>query len=412
MAWEDRYQQGSFRGVSFKTQRHDKDGGRRLAPFEYPQRDRPYVEDLGRRIELYRVDCLVIGADYMEERDALERALKQAGSGVLVHPYLGQLDVSVDRYTLTESTEEGGLARFTIDFLESGRSLAGETNVDSQALAIAKADSVSAEAPATFNGSYRVAGLPSYVEQGALANLKLFGVSAQESARLLGGAGKALVAYEAGIALLDSGLTLIRTPITLAETVRGIVRSVAGLTTLPLMKIAALRSLFQSGNAFRAVIGGTPARKVERTNRQAMANLVEATSGAEIVRAVVTARFSSYQEAQSLRDALADLFDQSATAAADRGDDSHAATLDSLRRAMARDITARGATLARLFSYTPRATEPALVIANRIYGTTDIEARTAEIVSRNKVRHPGFVPGGIALELLTRVDAMEAAYAG
>lgn len=79
---------------------------------------------------------------------------------------------------------------------------------------------------------------------------------------------------------------------------------------------------------------------------------------------------------------------------------------------MVRDITARGATLARLFSYTPKATEPALVIANRIYGTVDIEARTAEIVSRNKVRHPGFVPGGIALELLTRVDAMEAAYAG
>jgi hypothetical protein len=60
---------------------------------------------------------------------------------------------------------------------------------------------------------------------------------------------------------------------------------------------------------------------------------------------------------------------------------------------MVRDITARGATLARLFSYTPKATEPALVIANRIYGTVDIEARTAEIVSRNKVRHPGFCAG-------------------
>ena len=412
MAWQDRYQQGSFRGVAFLTQRHDADGGRRLAPFEYPQRDRPYVEDLGRRIELYRVDLVVAGPDYMEARDALLRVLKEAGSGVLVHPYLGQLDVSVDRYTLSESTEEGGMARFSVDFLESGRSLAGESTLDSQALAIAKADTVSAEAPAMFYGGYRVAGLPAYVEQGALANLQLFGVAAGDSARLLGGAGKALVADEAGIAQLDSALTLVRAPLTLAETVRGIVRSVAGLTTLPMMKIAALRSLFTTGNAFRAVIGETPARKVERANRLAMADLVEATSAAEIVRAVVTARFSSYQEAQALRDSLADLFDQSATAAADRGDDAHAATIDSLRRAMVRDITARGATLARLFSYTPKATEPALVIANRIYGTVDIEARTAEIVSRNKVRHPGFVPGGIALELLTRVDAMEAAYAG
>jgi hypothetical protein len=171
------------------------------------------------------------------------------------------------------------MARFSVDFLESGRSLAGESTLDSQALAIAKADTVSAEAPAMFYGGYRVAGLPAYVEQGALANLQLFGVAAGDSARLLGGAGKALVAYEAGIAQLDSALTLVRAPITLAETVRGIVRSVAGLTTLPMMKIAALRSLFTTGNAFRAVIGETPARKVERANRLAMADLVEGDIG-------------------------------------------------------------------------------------------------------------------------------------
>jgi prophage DNA circulation protein len=44
------------------------------------------------------------------------------------------------------------------------------------------------------------------------------------------------------------------------------------------------------------------------------------------------------------------------------------------------------------------ATLPALVVAHRVYGDA---TRADEIVSRNRVRHPGFVPGGIALEVAT-----------
>ena len=46
---------------------------------------------------------------------------------------------------------------------------------------------------------------------------------------------------------------------------------------------------------------------------------------------------------------------------------------------------------------TPEATQPALVLA---YGLYEDAGREAEIVTRNKVRHPGFVPGGQALEVL------------
>jgi prophage DNA circulation protein len=47
-------------------------------------------------------------------------------------------------------------------------------------------------------------------------------------------------------------------------------------------------------------------------------------------------------------------------------------------------------------------TQPALVLAQRLYGDpASVEARAAEIVARNKVRHPGFVPGGVALQVLS-----------
>jgi len=41
---------------------------------------------------------------------------------------------------------------------------------------------------------------------------------------------------------------------------------------------------------------------------------------------------------------------------------------------------------------------PAIVLAYRLYGDAE---RADEIVARNRVRHPGFVPGGQPLEVLS-----------
>lgn len=407
MAWQDRYQQGSFRGVTFLTESHDLEGGRRVAQHEYPQRDIPFCEDLGQRGKRYSIECLVIGADHMEQRDALMTALDAFGKGVLIHPYFGQLDVNCETYNVAEDTAEGGLSRFSISFLESGLAQVGDSREDTSGAAAAKADLAQAAAPATFASGFAVAGYPAFVEDGAAGLLQSFTSSSTDAARLLGGAGKALRAYEAGIEQLGSAITLVRAPITLAETVRGLVRSVAGLAAAPLLRINALRSIFASPGKFRTVLGHTPARNRERDNRQAMIDLVETVTAAEIVRASATARFGSYQEAAALRDLLSGDLDRASYVAADRGDDDHANLLDGLRRALVRDATARGASLARLFAFTPKVTEPSLVIANRIYGAAKVEARSAEIVTRNRVRHPGFVPGAVPLELLTRIDAAE-----
>ena len=61
--------------------------------------------------------------------------------------------------------------------------------------------------------------------------------------------------------------------------------------------------------------------------------------------------------------------------------------------------------LSRIERYTPTETVPALVIAQRLYGVANgIDAllgREADIVKRNAVAHPGFVRGGVALEVLS-----------
>src|SRR5699024_510226 len=76
--------------------------------------------------------------------------------------------------------------------------------------------------------------------------------------------------------------------------------------------------------------------------------------------------------------------------------------LDDVRATLTDDVTERGAKLPRLGTATLAATIPALVASYRIYGTADY---ADEIVSRNNIRHPGRVPGGVELEIVRHDSA-------
>lgn len=139
MAWRDNLRQASFRGVKFNVDSSGLSIGRRIARHEYPQRDIPYPEDMGRRAREYKVEAFVLGDpagdnDYMVPRDALIEAIEKAGPGQLVHPYYGTVAVTVfGEVTLSESTREGGMAKFTITFLEAGKQEEPKTSDDTEA---------------------------------------------------------------------------------------------------------------------------------------------------------------------------------------------------------------------------------------------------------------------------------------
>ncbi|WP_035597779.1 hypothetical protein, partial [Halomonas salina] len=71
--------------------------------------------------------------------------------------------------------------------------------------------------------------------------------------------------------------------------------------------------------------------------------------------------------------------------------------LVALRAAAVTDLRRRGTALPELATHTPAAPLPALVIAQRLYGDA---TRDAEIVRRNRIRHPGRVPAD-PLEVLS-----------
>ena len=80
----------------------------------------PYAEDLGRKARRFRVSAYVVGDDYQLERELLVAACGKAGSGILVHPYLGVRSVACTGLSVSESTREGRMARIEMTFVEAG----------------------------------------------------------------------------------------------------------------------------------------------------------------------------------------------------------------------------------------------------------------------------------------------------
>lgn len=81
--------QGSYRGVPFVVMGNGGQAGRKQAVHDYPYRDTPWVEDLGRKGRLYRITGFLCGATCYVQRDLLADAAESKGPGLLVHPTIG-----------------------------------------------------------------------------------------------------------------------------------------------------------------------------------------------------------------------------------------------------------------------------------------------------------------------------------
>ena len=130
--WRTRLRPASFRGVPFHVEVGARTAGRRLALHEYPKRDQPYAEDLGRRGRTFPITGYCVGPDYLDERDELLAALDAEGTGTLVHPTLGDFVVKAGACVAQERRERGGYVEFEMQFVEAGEDDAFDIETDTQ----------------------------------------------------------------------------------------------------------------------------------------------------------------------------------------------------------------------------------------------------------------------------------------
>lgn len=395
MSWRDLLQPASFRGVPFKVGAADGSGGRRAETHEYPLRDTPWTEDLGRKARTGSLDAYVLGADYMAARDALVAALEAAGAGTLVHRYWGELQVVVTDYRISESSGEGGIARFSISFAEAGSQTFPAARLDTAEALASQVDKIRAAAQKTYADTHRVDGLPGWVSDSAIGDFDraLGAIDALTTQLTPDLSLLAEIQLDAG-RVADTVSDLIRVPSDAASTIGDRIRALAQIPSRPVNAFAALTALF-GHDSRTAAVATTPSNQWAAANRAATAALVRQLAVAEAAGLLQSADFDSATAAAEARDTVLAAIDSEAEATPD---DALFRELSALAAASTRAVAARSDSLPRIGTVSFSATLPALVVAHRVYGDA---TRADEIVSRNRVRHPGFVPGGAALEVAT-----------
>lgn len=378
--------QASFRGAKFEVDDVEANGGRRLVKHEYPLRDEPYTEDMGRKAREYSVRAYIVQGrsySYFDARKDLLKALEGFGPGTLIHPWHGEVKVCVDRYSMRESMENGGLIEVSITFAEAGSLKQPAATAD------------------TAYGTNKAAA--SVREALKKEFLEKFGPAARELAAVAETlqTGAALVMEYMGLpqALMAEGLayamSLIATPSAFFGALTSLFGDLAG-------------SGGESVNADTSyAFSSAPSRGVAPIDDLLTTNPVIDTPSTVALRTTLAgiavtelAAASAYKDFVTSDDALAE---RDATLAgidvvAPVVSDPVYGSLAELRRAVAVDLTTRGGQLPSLRTITLPTTMPALVASYNIYGDA---GRADDLISRNRVRHPGRVPGGTPLEVLS-----------
>lgn len=392
MTWRDRYRTASFRGVEFRVLSSGSGVGRRLARHEYPGRDLPWMEDLGRRARAYQVEGWTVGEDYDRQRERIIEACEREGPGTLVHPYLGQVEVTVESLEVREESGSGGLARLSFVFLEAGRPQAPLAGADTGGALSGAAAALDVSSAADLAARLSIFG------QAGVALEAITG-SLNEVSRWLGGlpytgspgpVGK-LVASASGLA--DRALGYGFDPEQLSGDMGGLVRQVGEAFSSKRDALAALRGAARLANP---TFGGSGVQDTAAENGQAVLDFGAAVAIGQAVLLSGELEFESLDDALALRDELAGEIDGMVLRPG--VGDLVTQDLEGLRAALFGALPPPGQELPRLATMRPAATLPSLVLA---YGLWDDAERAGEIAARNRVRRPGFVPGGQDLEVLS-----------
>lgn len=387
MSWKARYLKASFRNVEFVVPSISNDGGRRAVKHTFPNNDKPYFEDLGKKNPQFTLEAFIVGVDYDIQRNKLENALNKPDFGRLVHPYKGAIDVICLDYNMTETANEGGVARFSITFGTQNEIVLTEEFVSTKLNAVQKKKSFFEKAQAWLAEVYDLGKAPMTILDKAKAGLDEISNTVQavkKVASLYDEYNQAINNLKGSIASLaldaeDLGKTL-QEIIDFGTDSQGAIETVQSAKA----QFSELRSLVLPSSAL------VVANIID--NQKIMQSKIALGS---IVGLVGEIQFVSIQEASNFRDyvsnAINDLIES------DLINDEEFTALQDLRTAMLASLEEQVENLSQLREIVVGDTVPAIVISASLYGTIE---KAEEIVTRNEIEHNGFCNGAIPLKVL------------
>ncbi|MBX8547070.1 DNA circularization N-terminal domain-containing protein [Pseudomonas cichorii] len=429
--WRDRLMPASFRGIGFFVDTDSVPVGRKGQLHEFPQRDEPYFESLGKESQIYTMEAFLVGDDCFERRDRLLEALEVNGAGELVHPWLGRMQVQVGGCILKHNRTEGGVVRLSLKFYPDQPLRFPTSTVNTRRQLVQASDGLLASALKRYQAVMSVVDAARINIQALRSTLSgIFAVIQRQFTPFM-------TIYSDLTSLVHS---LVNAPLTLSTMFSSFFASFEGDSSSSSSGSSASfnvstdsgTSASVSSNSssvnYRSTISDATqqAESIASINlvnqgggldtgstAQATANLVQDALLVKVARVVASMPVASaavpiiatpslehqvvmpVDRAQvPVADDVIELRDTLSSAiweASLKADPEHYLVLNTLRQALIRHLNAVAASGVRLVDIKVAEPLPALVLAYRRFGDA---TRLTEVVLRNRVQHPGFLPPG------------------
>jgi prophage DNA circulation protein len=398
MTWKEKLRQASFRGIEFYVSSSDVEGGRRIAKHEFPQKDIPFVEDLGKKAKSFPIEAYVLGDDYMERRDLLIDALDKEGPGLLVHPYYGELNLQVSDWKVKETKDEGGIATFAITFEQTGEinypvSFENNTNILNT-----KADKLDESLAQNMNKNFKTNILSSYKK--AVGFIKDTTKSLENFMSPI--ASLVNIAEEVSKGINDiatEAMALARSPLTLAYNLQNAIKRIQNIPEYAkdIMKAYSLlnKTFFEYFDEIdETEEPETKAENLNKTNAKSMKQLLCLTIAGAMARTANNMNFTTYDDAENTKNLITEIIDEIIATTDD--DDIFKDAVD-LKIALSKILPPENQILKNIVLYELKDTLPSIVLCYDIYANLDNEQ---DILDRNKIENPAMMIGGKEVEVV------------
>lgn len=279
--WRSQLRPAKFRGVPFFVNSASYESGRRIKMHQFPGKDEPFPEDLGRSPLKYPIEAYVLQPLPSEKttdtvftrRDRLVDALETEGWGQLVHPYAGAVKVVVPHFTWGMQWREGGMARFSIQFAEAGLAAPPSATCNTQAAVGVAAANANSALAADFAKTLTLAGKASWLSSVVTSKLGQV-TSAMNSISALATLPASVTNIVAATQAFSASLTgVISSPADIAASIVGLVNLVPSLVSQPLDALKLYR-----GGLFSFGLSDSPVPGISAEQVQTVTNNPAATA--------------------------------------------------------------------------------------------------------------------------------------
>lgn len=411
-SWRDAMLPASFRGVRFLIPQTSVPVGMKGPLHEFPQRDTPFFEQMGKQAQVHKMTAWVVGDDCFERRDKLIEALQTPGAGELVHPWLGRLQVKVGECEMGHDRTQGGMVTFELTFYPDLPLKSPSAKVNTQQQVVKSSESLldsSVNRYQSTMATVNTARLGLLQMRNSLSGV--YGVIQQQFAPFVG----------TFTTLSGFAQSLMNSPGSLSSLFSSYFSSFTGGNFFGGSSAgggsssgyrAAVAETMQQAQAVSAIDTVSPLGGSDTVvASQATANLVQDSllvqiglivSEMPVAQQPVSLGSTPSVEQQALQPLvrpevpvaddvleLRDTLDEAIYTASLKADPAHYLVLNNHRQALVKHLTAVAASGVRLVDVTPAETLSVLVLAYRRFGDA---TRESEVVQRNRIRHPGFVP--------------------